>query len=187
MTPLKNIYKSAQDKMDKTLVHLVHNFSTLRTGRANPAMVEGLEVEAYGTKQPIKALANIATPDAHTITIQPWDQSVTSAIERAIQAANLGMNPSSDGRLIRLMVPTMTGERRKEIVREAKKLTEEARVAARGIRHHAIDEIKKLEKEKAISEDEGKKAHKEIQDITDNHIKKIDEKLAQKEKEIMAV
>jgi ribosome recycling factor len=184
---LNNVYKSAREKMDKSVEHLNHSFSTLRTGRASTATVEDVEVEAYGGTQPLKGVASITTPDAHTIAIQPWDQSLVSAIERALQAANLGMNPSNDGRMIRLIVPSMTEERRKDIVKDAHRMAEEARVAVRGIRRQAMDEAKKLEKDKEISEDDHKKAQKEIQDITDNHIKKIDDKLAHKEEEIMQV
>lgn len=184
---LKDVFKNAKEKMDKAMDHMVHNFSTLRTGRASAAVVEGVQVEAYGQSQPIPSLASISTPDAHTIAIKPWDASLMGAIEKALQAANLGMNPSNDGQSIRLNVPPMTEERRKDIVKEAHRLAEEGRVAIRGVRRHAMDEVKKLEKEKAISEDESKKATKEVQEITDKHIKMLDERLAKKEQEILKV
>jgi len=173
--------------MEKAIEHLVHQFGGLRTGRANAAMVEGVEVEIYGAKQPLKAVAMINTPDARTISIQPWDKSTMGAIEKQLQQANLGMNPSNDGQVIRLTIPPMTAERRKDIVKDAHKLAEEARVALRNVRHHAIDETKKLEKEKKITEDELKTSGKEIQKLTDEFNKKVDEATAKKEKEIMEV
>jgi ribosome recycling factor len=184
---LKEIYTNAEHKMDVAIEHLVHTFGTLRTGRASTALVEEVEVEAYGAKQQLKAVATIGTPDARTIMIQPWDRSLVHAVEKALQIANLGMNPSSDGNAIRLLVPSLTEERRKDIVKEAHKHAEEARVAVRNVRRHAIDEAKKLEKDKSISEDDLKKAEKHIQEITDGHVKRIDEKLKQKEGEIMEV
>lgn len=184
---LKEIYKSAEGKMDHAITHLVHVFGTLRTGRASTALVEEIEVEAYGAKQQLKAVATISTPDARTVLVQPWDRTLVHGIEKTLQAANLGMNPSSDGTTIRLIVPQLTEERRKEIAKEAHKHAEEARVAVRNVRRHAIEDAKKLEKSKEVSEDDLKKAEKHIQQITDDHIKKVEEKLKQKEAEIMEV
>lgn len=184
---LKEIYKTSEGKMDHAIQHMVHTFGTLRTGRASTALVEDIEVEAYGQRQHIKAVASLSTPDARTILVQPWDRTLVHAVEKAIQAANIGMNPSSDGTVIRLVVPQLTQERRKEIVKEAHKHAEEARVAIRNVRRHALEEAKKLEKAKTISEDDLKKGEKHIQQITDEHIKKVDEKLKQKEAEILEV
>jgi len=181
------LYKDSDQKMHKAREAVVRDFGHLRTGRANVAMVDGVFVEQYGASQPLKAVANISTPDGSTILITPWDRSLVGAIEKAIQAANLGMNPSSDGTNVRLTIPPLTQDRRKEIVKEAHKIAEHGRIAIRNIRHNANEEVKKLEKGKTLTEDEAKKSLKKVQDLTDGHIKAVDEMLAKKEVEIMAV
>jgi ribosome recycling factor len=181
------IYKEADAAMIKAREAIVRDFGTLRTGRANTALVEDILVEAYGATQPVKSLGNISTPDASTIMITPWDKSVMGAIEKALQTADLGMNPSNDGQNIRLSIPALTQDRRKEIVKEAHKFAEAGRVSIRNARHHANDQIKKLEKDKEISEDDRDRALKRVQDLTDKHVKEIDDALAEKEKEIMSV
>ena len=184
---LDNIRKSSQQKMDGALHALDEEFKTVRTGRANPAVLDQVMVQAYGSEMPLNQMANITTPDARTILITPWDKGQLGSIERAIIAANLGFNPSNDGAVIRINIPPMTEERRKEMVKVASKMAEDARIAIRHVRKHANDNIKQLEKEHEISEDLGRQAHDEIQKLTDDFIKKADEKLKKKEKEIMEV
>jgi ribosome recycling factor len=186
---LDTIYKNAQEKMAKAIAAVEHEFTTLRTGRASVAIVDHIQVEAYGAKMPLKQVATISTPDAKTIQIQPFDKNLTGAIEKALIAANLGMNPTNDGKVIRLVVPQLTEERRKELVKLAKKMAEEGRVAVRNIRRHANDEIKASEKDKKAptTEDERERAMKKMQEITDHAVKEIDNLLAKKEKEMMEV
>lgn len=184
---LKEIQKQAAHKMDSSLHSLDTEFNTVRTGRANPALLDKVMAEAYGSPMPINQMANITTPDARTILITPWDKNQVSTIERAIIAANLGFNPNNDGANVRISIPPLTEERRKELVKQASHMAEEARVAIRNVRKHANDEVKKLEKNKDFSEDLGKKAHDDIQKLTDAHIKTVDEKFKKKEQEIMKV
>jgi ribosome recycling factor len=186
---LDTIHKTAIEKMSKAVGSVEHEFSSLRTGRASVAIVDGVQVEAYGSKLPLKQVATISTPDAKTITIQPFDKSQTGAIERALTGANLGMNPTNDGKVIRLIVPQLTEERRKDLVKLAKKMAEEGRVSVRNIRRHANDEVKASEKDKKAptTEDERERAMKKMQEITDSSIKEIDALLARKEKEMMEV
>jgi ribosome recycling factor len=173
--------------MDKSAHALEENLVTIRTGRASTRMFEDLEVEAYGVMQPLKQMASIASPDAKSVTIQPWDKGQLGAIEKAILAANLGYTPNNDGTLIRIIVPPLTEERRKEIVKQAHHMAEEGRVAVRNQRRHFNDEIKKREKSHEIGEDLRDKLLKQIQEETDKHIRRIDDLLAAKEKEIMEV
>lgn len=181
----EKVEQEARDKMDKALAALEHNFETLRTGRASLGLLEGITVSAYGVDSPLNQVSSLSTPDARTIAIQPWDKSLISSIEKAIMAANLGITPSNDGQLIRLNIPPLTEERRKEVVKVAHKMREEAHVAVRNIRRHANDEIKKLEKSGAISEDERDDRLDKIQKMTDEHIKKADEMAEAKEAEIL--
>ncbi|MCB2155054.1 ribosome recycling factor [bacterium] len=183
----KTVYDTAEAKMKGALRALDDEFHTVRTGRANPGLVDQVEVEAYGQAMPINQMANITTPDARTIQISPWDKSQLAGIERAIIAANLGFNPNNDGVAIRINIPALTEERRKELCKVAAHMAEEARVAVRHVRKHANDDVKKLEKDHAIGEDAGRDAHDEIQTLTNDYIKKIDEKLKGKEAEIMEV
>lgn len=183
------LVKRADDKMTKAHEVLRKEFAAIRTGRASLGILDGIAVDYYGTPTPLNQVANMAVPDARTITIQPWEAKMLGAIEKALLASDVGITPTNDGKLIRLTMPPLTEERRQQIVKHAKKLTEDARVACRNIRHDAINDLKKKSKEKDahISEDEVKKLQDEVQKITDGHIKKLDELLAHKEKEIMTV
>ena len=184
---LKKIFRQTEDEMQKAIDDLEHEFSTIRTGRATPALLSGVLVEAYGSKAPIKQIASISIPDARSIMIQPWDKSTLGEIEKAILAANLGFTPTNDGRVIRINLPTLTEERRKEFVKMAKQMSEEARIKIRNIRRKHKDEVKRLEKDHQISEDEMYTDIDKIQELTDKHVKNVDELLEKKEKEIMEV
>lgn len=181
--------KKADEKMSKAIDVLRKEFTTLRTGRASLGMLDGITVDFYGTQTPLSGVSNMAMPDARMITIQPWDVKMLGEIEKAILKSDIGITPSNDGKVIRLSVPPLTEERRHQIVKQAKKQAEDARVAVRNIRRDANDEIKKKSKDKTthVSEDEVKKLQDEIQKTTDSYVKKIDDLLAHKEKEIMTV
>lgn len=181
--------KKAEDKMGKGLDVLRKEFATLRTGRASLGLLDGIMVDYYGTPTSLSQIANMAVPDPRQITIQPWEAKMLGAIEKAILKSDVGLTPSNDGKLIRLSIPPLTEERRHDIVKHAKKMAEDARVAIRNIRRDVNDEIKRKSKDKDahVSEDAVKKLQEEIQKTTDNYIKKIDELLAHKEKEIMTV
>lgn len=182
----QEIKMSAEERMEKAISSLKREFSTLRAGKASPALLDRIQVEYYGTTTPLNQLANITTPDSRTLLIQPWDKSSVSEIERAIMKSDVGMTPSNDGGTIRLSVPMLTEERRMELVKTAKKIAEEAKVAIRNIRRDANDNIKKLEKSE-ISEDESKRFQDDIQKLTDKFIAESDKVLATKEKEILEV
>ena len=181
--------KKVEDKMNKALEVLRKELATLRTGRASLGMLDGIMVDYYGTPTPLSQVANMAVPDPRQITIQPWEAKMLGEIEKAILKSDVGLTPSNDGKIIRLSIPALTEERRQQIVKHAKKLAEDARVAVRNIRRDVNDEIKKKSKDKDahVSEDEVKKLQEDIQKSTDSYIKKIDELLAHKEKEIMTV
>ena len=179
--------KEADDKMDKAVRVVEHELGALRTGRASASLVQGVSVAVYGTQTPLPQIATISTPDGSTIMIQPWDKTILGAVEKAILQANVGLTPNNDGKVIRLNVPPLTQETRKEMVKKSHVIAEEGRVAVRNIRRHVNDEIKKKEKEKALTEDEMKKLLEQVQKKTDEHTKKIDAHLAAKEKEIMTV
>ena len=181
--------KKAEEKMNKALEVLRKEFTTLRTGRASLGMLDGIMVDYYGTPTQLSQVANMAVPDPRQITIQPWEAKMLGEIEKAILKSDVGLTPSNDGKIIRLTIPQLTEERRQQIVKQAKKLAEDAKVAVLNIRRDVNDEIKKKSKDKEthVSEDETKKLQDEIQKTTDNHIKKIDELLAHKEKEILTV
>lgn len=181
--------KKAEDKMNKALDVLRKEFATVRTGRASLGILDGIMVDYYGTPTALNQVANMAVPDPRQITIQPWEPKMLGEIEKAILKSDVGLTPSNDGKIIRLSIPPLTEERRHQIVKHAKKLAEDARVAIRNIRRDVNDDIKKKSKDKDahISEDEVKKLQDEIQKTTDSHIKKIDELLEQKEKEILTV
>lgn len=185
--PLNQIFKEAQEKMKKAVEAVEHEFSSLRTGRASVALVDNIHVEAYGASMTLKQVAAISTPDARTILITPFDRNLIPVIEKAIMASNLGLTPNNDGKAIRLTIPQLTEERRKELVKVAKKMAEDGRVAVRNIRRHANEEIKKTEKMHEITEDDREKAIEKVQEITDKFIKEIDSLLERKEKEIMEV
>ncbi len=184
---LKDIASHASSKMDGALRALDQEFNTVRTGRASTALLDKVTVEAYGSEMPINQMANVSTPDARTLTVTPWDKGQLAAIERAIIAANLGFTPNNDGVNIRINIPPLTEDRRREMVKQAAHMAEEARIAIRQVRKHSNDDIKKLEKDHEFSEDIGKDAHDEIQKLTDEHIKKVDERFKKKEEEIMKV
>jgi len=184
---LEEISNEARSHMDKAIEHLHHELATIRTGKANASLLDSIQVEYFGQKVPLKQVANVAVPDPRLITVQPWDKTVVPDIEKAIQASELGLNPQSDGTLIRLPVPPLTEERRKELVKVARRMAEEARVALRNIRRHANDELKKLEKSHEISEDNMHTKQEEIQKVTDAHVKNVDATLEAKEKEIMEI
>lgn len=190
---LKPLFTAAEDKMKGAITALVdHDFKTLRTGRASTALVEGLRVEVYGTPTPIQQVAALSTPDPRTIVVSPWDKSNIKAIEHAILEANLGVNPQNDGKVIRLMIPPLTEDRRKELVKKAHAMTEDHRVAVRNVRRHTKEEIEKRGKPQGkkpaeLTEDEVKKANDQLQKLTDSYIKKLDEAMAKKEKEIMEI
>lgn len=177
----------AQARMKKAVEHTLHEFSTIHTGKASPAMVESVMVEAYGSMMPLKGCAAITTPDPRMIQIQPWDKGLTRAIEKALQMANIGVNPIVDGQVIRLPFPELSKERRQEFVKTAHRLAEEGRVAVRHVRRDAMEASKKLKKDGKISEDDEKRLEKDVQVATDKAIKDIDTHLAGKEKELMTV
>ncbi len=181
----ENIYREAEEKMKKTLEILSQEFLRIRTGRANPALLDGIKVDYYGTQVPLKQIASIGVPEPRTLVIQAWDKNVVPEIEKAIYKADLGLTPAVDGNIIRINLPPLTEERRRELVKLVSKLAEDSRVAIRNIRRDAIEKLKKMEKDKEISEDEMHMGQKKIQELTDNYIKKIDEILSKKEKEIM--
>ncbi len=184
---LKKVYKDSEEKMKRAIEAMEHEFAGLRTGRASLAILDGITVEVYGQKMHLNQVATLTTPDAHTILIQPWDRNSAGPIEKAILAANIGLTPNNDGRIIRLNVPPLTEERRKELVKVAHKLAEDGRVAIRNVRRHANEEVKHLEKEKTISEDLSREGQNEIQKMTDKHIEEIGTRLKRKESEILAI
>ncbi len=180
-------YSEIKDKMNKTISVYSENLSEIRAGRANPAVLNKIKVDYYGVPTPISQLAGVSVPEARLIVIQPWDASVLKEIEKEILKSDIGINPNNDGKVIRLVFPELNEERRKEIVKEIKKLAEDAKVAVRSIRREAIDNFRKKQKDSEITEDELKIAEDEIQKITDSKIEEIDSILANKEKEVMSV
>lgn len=176
-----------QDHMQKTIESTQRSFNTIRTGRANASLLDRIVVEYYGMETPLKSLATISTPDATTIAIQPFDRTSMGAIEKAISLSDVGLTPSNDGQVIRLNIPPLTSDRRKELVKLAAKLAEEGKVAIRNVRRDAIDSIRKQEKGHEISEDESRDLQDQVQKSTDKFIAKIEELLAAKEKDIMTV
>ena len=183
---LELILEEARDSMQKALSHLESELTKIRAGKASPQMLEGLTVDYYGSPTILNQVSNISVMDARTLTIQPWEKNMLQPIERAIINANLGVTPQNDGNIIRLFMPPLTEERRKEFVKRAGGEGEQSRIAIRNIRRDAIEQIKRLQKD-GLSEDEAKDAEKEIQDITDKHISLVDKHLTAKEKEIMSV
>ena len=184
---MQSINDTAKDKMTKAVASLERDFSKLRTGRATTALVDDVKVDYYGAISPINQIASVAIPDSRTITIQPWDKGAFPIIEKAILASDLGLTPINDGKLIRINIPVLTEERRKELGKVARKYAEEAKVAVRNIRREANDSFKKLEKNKDISEDDSKRAQDEIQKLTDDTVAQIDLVTQDKEKEIMDI
>ena len=180
-------FKEFARKMDKTLEHLEEEFDAVRAGRANPKVLDRITVEYYGSETQLNGVATISSPDARTLVIQPWDTSLLKEIQKAILASELGINPQNDGKVIRLIFPQLTEERRKELTKQVKKYAEDAKVAMRNVRRDGMDYVKKLKKNNEITEDDQKKAEKDLQDMLDKYIKKADEALAAKEKELMAI
>jgi len=184
---LDTLYSEAKEHMGKSLEAMKREFSTLRTGKVTTAIVDAIKVDYYGTPTPINQVGNVIAQDATTIAITPWEKGLLGDIEKAIQEANIGVNPNNDGDFIKLFFPPMTVEQRHEIVKQAKAMSEKAKVALRNIRKDANDKVKKLEKEKEISEDDLKRGLDQVQKITDEYVKKIDEVLASKEADILKV
>src|SRR5437867_3991982 len=185
--PVDDILLEAEEKMIKTEEVVVHEFAGVRTGKASPALVENILVEVYGSQMRIRELAGITTPEPRLLVIQPWDAATLHPIEKAIQKANLGLNPSVQGKLIRIVLPELSEERRHEFVKIVKKMSEDGRVAVRHVRRDAMEHLKKESKAGQIAEDDEKHAEVEVQKLTDQYIARIDEHLAHKEKEIMTV
>ena len=180
-------FKDYARRMDKALDHLEEEFGAVRAGRANAKVLDRITVEYYGSETPLNGVATISSPDARTLVIQPWDTKLLKDIQKAIQVSDLGINPQNDGRVIRLTFPMLTEDRRKELVKQIKKYAEDAKVAMRNIRRDGMDYVKKLKKNSEITEDDQKKAEKDLQDLLDKMIKKVDEVTAAKEKELMAL
>ena len=180
-------FKDFTRKMERTLEHLNEDFDAVRAGRANPKVLDRLTVEYYGSETPLNGVATISTPDARTLVITPWDTKLLKDICKSIQASDLGINPQNDGRVIRLVFPQLTEERRKDLTKQVKKYAEDAKVAMRNIRRDGMDYVKKLKKNSEITEDDQKKAEKDLQDLLDTYIKKVAAALAAKEKELMSI
>ena len=180
-------FKEHSRKMEKALEHLQDEFGAVRAGRANAKVLDRITVEYYGSETPLNGVATISSPDARTLVISPWDTKLLKDIQKAIQVSDLGINPQNDGRVIRLVFPQLTEDRRKELVKQIKKYAEDAKVAMRNIRRDGMDMVKKQKKNSEITEDEQKKAEKDLQDLLDKFIKKVDEATAAKEKELMAI
>ena len=180
-------FKDYSRRMDKALEHLNEEFSAVRAGRANAKVLDRISVEYYGSETPLAGVATISSPDARTLVISPWDTKLLKDIQKAIQTSDLGINPQNDGRVIRLVFPQLTEERRKDLVKQVRKYAEDAKVAMRNIRRDGMDYVKKQKKASAITEDEQKKAEKDLQDMLDKFIKKVDDATAAKEKELMAI
>ena len=180
-------FKEYSRKTERTLSHLGEDFDAVRAGRSNAKVLDRITVEYYGSDTPLNCVATISSPDARTLVITPWDTKLLKEIQKAIQISDLGINPQNDGRVIRLVFPQMTEERRKDLSKQVKKYAEDAKVAMRNIRRDGMDYVKKLKKNSEITEDDQKKAEKDLQDMLDQYIKKVDAALAAKEKELMAI
>ena len=179
------VLKETRRKMDKVLEVMARDLSRVRTGRASVALLEGIKVDCYATIMPIAQVASLAAPEPRLLTVQPWDPTVLGDIEKALLKSDLGLTPMNDGKIIRLPIPALTTERRKELVKIVKKMEEEAKVALRNVRREANDDMKEMKKEKLLSEDEAHKGQEEVQKVTDEFIKKVEDQAAEKEKEIM--
>lgn len=183
----KEVIADMKAHMEKSVDALRREYQKVRTGRATTGLLDDIKVDYYGSPSPLNQVATLTVPEPRTITIQPWEAKLIPVIEKAIMNANLGFTPANDGKTIRISLPPLTEERRKEIVKSLKKMAEDAKVAVRNIRRDGIDNLKKLEKDKQISEDELKRAEKDVQDVTNAAVAKIDEVLAHKEKEVLEV
>ncbi|MBZ0203335.1 MAG: ribosome recycling factor [Ignavibacteria bacterium] len=184
---IKEIIKQTDVKMHKAVEHVRNELIRIRTGKATTNLLDGVKVDYYGTLTPIAQIGNLSTPDIHTITVQVWDKSAIPLVEKAILNANLGLNPQNDGNLVRIPIPALNEERRKDLVKLIKKYGEDGKIAVRNVRRDEIERLKKAEKDEHFSEDDRKHAETEIQKLTDKHIKEIDILMQQKEKEIMEV
>ena len=180
-------YKEQEEKMQKTLDNLQENYATIRAGRANASVLNKISVDYYGVATPLNQVASIASPEPRMLTIQPWDASLLKPIEKAIQTSDLGINPQNDGRIIRLLFPTLTEERRRDLIKQVKKFAEEAKVAVRNIRRDAMDGFKAQKKKSEITEDDYDDIEKDIQTLTDKYIKEVDKVAADKEAELLEV
>jgi ribosome recycling factor len=183
----KEIENTAKSRMDKVLSDLQHEMAVVRTGRASVSLMDNVRADYYGTPTPLNQLATLHVPEPSLITVQPWDVSQIAIIEKAIRGADLGLNPSNDGKLIRVPIPALTEERRKDLVKKVHHIAEDHRVALRNIRRDSNEHIKKLLKDKLISEDEDRRAHDEVQKLTDSYIQKLDQAVKTKEKEVLEI
>ncbi|MBR6355528.1 MAG: ribosome recycling factor [Alphaproteobacteria bacterium] len=187
MTDYNSLKNDTMERMDKTLESLKGDFGGLRAGRAHASLLDGILVEAYGSMSPIAQVGTVAVPDARTLSVSVWDKSLLKNVEKALRESDLGLNPMNDGQTIRIPIPPLSEERRKELVKIAGKYAEQAKIAVRNIRRDAMDEVKKMKKDSLISEDDEKKYNNDIQKWTDDAVKKIDDQYAAKEKDIMQV
>lgn len=182
---INDVYKMLEEKMQSTVSKLRQDLGTVRTGRASLSLLDGINVDYYGTLTPLNQVASLSVPESRLIMIQPWDNTIINAIEKAIIKSNLGLTPSNDGKLIRIAIPSLTEERRKELVKIIKRMAEDSRISLRNVRREANDLLKKLEKDKEITEDKLHKSEEEVQKVTDKYIGKINEVLENKEKEVL--
>ena len=183
----KEILNTAKESMERAIEHAQIEMTKIRTGRATTSMLDSVQVDYYGTMTPLAQVATLSTPDATVVVVQPWEKTMLGPIERAIQAANLGLNPSSDGSVIRLPIPPLTEERRREIAKHAKQVAEESKVGVRNARREAMEKLKKAEKEEHLSEDLRRSGEEEVQKLTDKFIEEVEKVYAAKEKDIMTV
>ncbi|GIX48693.1 MAG: ribosome-recycling factor [Candidatus Tectimicrobiota bacterium] len=182
---VEEVYQEVERKMERSLEALRRELARIRTGRATLALLDGIVVDYYGTPTPLNQLATLAVPESRLITIQPWDKSQIGAIEKAIQRSDLGLTPSNDGNLIRITIPPLTEERRKELVKQVRKIAEETKIALRNIRREGNEALKALQKDKKLSEDDWRRAQEQVQKITDRYVSRVDEILSAKEREVM--
>lgn len=181
------VFKKTEERMGKAIDSLSHDYAAIRAGRANPAVLDKVQVDYYGVPTPINQVAAVSVSEARVLVIQPWDKSMLALIEKAIQASDIGINPQNDGNVLRLTFPALTEDRRREIAKEIAKRAEDAKVAIRNVRRDGMDDLKKLKKDSAITEDDLKNGEDKLQKITDKHIKEVDEVAAAKDKEIMSL
>ena len=184
---LKQISEDARHRMDKSMEVLQKELASVRTGRASLSLLDHIRVDYYGTPSPLNQVANLAVPEPNLITVQPWETPMLEKIEKAIRTSDLDLNPANDGKILRIPIPSLTEERRKSLVKQVGKIAEESRTAIRQVRRDVNDRLKKLLKDKEISEDDEKRALKEVQDLTDAHIKKVDDAVKKKEQDLMTV
>ncbi len=184
---LEDVYQEVEHKMERSIEALRKDLSRIRTGRASLALLDGIGIDYYGTATPLSQVATLAVPESRLITIQPWDKTQMGSIEKAIQKSDLGLTPTNDGTLIRLAIPPLTTDRRKELVKQVKKVGEESKIALRNVRRDGNDTLKSLEKDKLVSEDDSRRGHEHVQKITNQFISKVDEILDVKEHEVMEV